>query len=76
MFATLSKEKPDPLVGLDGLKQARTTTRKPLVAIGGITVDTATAVIEAGADSVAIIGDLVKDTANRAREFLTILKGR
>jgi len=76
VFATQSKAKPDPLVGLDGLREARSATRKPLVAIGGITLESAAAVIEAGADSVAIIGDLVKGTAQRAREFLAILQDR
>jgi len=74
VFATQSKQKPDALVGLDGLRAARKATRKPLVAIGGITLASATAVMEAGADSVALIGDLVKDTPNRAREFLRILQ--
>ena len=63
VFATQSKQKPDPLVGLDGLRAARKATRKPIAGIGGITLESATAVIEAGADSVAVIGDLARDTA-------------
>ena len=74
VFATQSKQKPDALVGLDDLRAARKATRKPIAAIGGITLASVTAVIEAGADSVALIGDLVKDTPNRAREFLRILQ--
>jgi thiamine-phosphate pyrophosphorylase len=74
VFATQSKEKPDPLVGLDWLREARAATRKPLVAIGGITLENAAAVIQAGADSVAVIGDLLKDTASRATEFLRVLE--
>jgi thiamine-phosphate pyrophosphorylase len=74
VFATNSKERPDPVVGLAGVKTARGATRKPLVAIGGITLDGAAAVIQAGADSVAIIGDLLTDTENRAREFLRVLE--
>ena len=72
IFATRSKDQPDPLVGLDGLRQARAATRKPLVAIGGITAETAPAVIEAGADSVAVISDLIGATniETRAREYL------
>lgn len=75
IFATGSKEQPDAVVGLDGLRRARRATRKPLVAIGGITLDNAREVIEAGADSVAVIGDLLKQSgiAARAREFLTVL---
>ncbi len=75
IFPTLSKERPDPVVGLDGLREARKATRKPLVAIGGVTLENARAVIEAGADSVAVIRDLVaaEDPAVRVREFLKLL---
>lgn len=75
IFATRSKERPDPVVGLEGLCQARALTRKPLVAIGGITLANAPAVIEAGADSVAVIHDLLaaEDIGARAREFLRLL---
>ena len=59
IFTTASKENPDPVVGLEGLREARKATRKPLVAIGGITLENARAVIEAGADSVAVIRALV-----------------
>jgi len=55
VFATASKQNPDPVVGLDGVQAARRLTRKPLVAIGGITPGTAPAVMEAGADSIAVI---------------------
>lgn len=58
IFATRSKQNPDPEVGLDQLRALRALTRKPLVAIGGITRALAPKVFEAGADSVAIIGDL------------------
>lgn len=58
IFATGSKLNPDPVVGLDQLRSLRALTRKPLVAIGGITRELAPQVFKAGADSVAIIGDL------------------
>ena len=74
VFATTSKEKPDPVVGLEGVSRARTLTRKPLVAIGGITRANAAAVIEAGADSVAVISDLVRDPRKSAEEFFRILR--
>jgi thiamine-phosphate pyrophosphorylase len=74
VFATTSKERPDPVVGLDGVRQARALTRKPLVAIGGITRANAASVIEAGADSVAMISDLLRDPAKSAEEFLRILR--
>jgi thiamine-phosphate pyrophosphorylase len=75
IFATRSKEKPDPIVGLEGLRAARQATRKPLVAIGGITLETARAVLEAGADSLAVISDLLSapDLAARARGFLQVV---
>jgi thiamine-phosphate pyrophosphorylase len=58
IFATGSKSHPDPVVGLENLKKWRRLTRRPLVAIGGITRATARDVIQAGADSLAVIGDL------------------
>jgi thiamine-phosphate pyrophosphorylase len=75
VFPTASKQNPDPVVGLEGLREARQATRKPLVAIGGITLENARAVIEAGADSVAIIRGLMhaESIESRAREFLEIL---
>jgi thiamine-phosphate pyrophosphorylase len=75
IFPTQSKAKPDPAVGLDGLRQARQGTSKPLVAIGGITVENLRDVIEAGTDSVAVIADLLKapDVGQRAKQFLQAL---
>ena len=58
MFPTQSKLNPDPVVGVDRLRAWRHLASKPLVAIGGITRLNAPSVLEAGADSVAIIGDL------------------
>ena len=73
VFATSSKENPDPVVGLEGVRRARALTRKPLVAIGGITLENARSVIEAGADSVAVISALLRDPRKSAEEFLRIL---
>lgn len=75
IFPTGSKEHPDPVVGLERLGEVRKLTRKPLVAIGGITLANAASVIEAGADSVAVIHDLlaVPDIGVRARKFLQLL---
>jgi thiamine-phosphate pyrophosphorylase len=73
VFATSSKENPDPVVGLKGVREARSLARKPLVAIGGITRANALSVIEAGADSVAVISDLVRDPRKSAEEFFRIL---
>ena len=73
VFATASKEKPDPVVGLEGVRAARAATRKPLVAIGGITRVNCASVIQAGADSVAVISDLVHDPAKSVAAFLGVL---
>src|SRR5664279_1902601 len=59
VFPTTGKKNPDALIGLEGVRKARALTKKPLVAIGGITRHNAMAVIEAGADSVAVISDLL-----------------
>ena len=74
VFSTSSKHKPDPVVGLEGVRQARRLTRKPLVAIGGITRANAASVIEAGADSVAVISDLLREPRKSAEEFFRILR--
>jgi thiamine-phosphate pyrophosphorylase len=78
IFATGSKQNPDPVLGLLELRRLREITKKPLVAIGGITRETARSVLEAGADSLAVIGDLypqpLTTAALRARvkEWLAI----
>jgi thiamine-phosphate pyrophosphorylase len=74
IFPTVTKENPDPVVGIDFLRAARELTRKPLVAIGGITVESATEVFRAGADSVAVIRDLLlaPDPGARAAEYLAL----
>jgi thiamine-phosphate pyrophosphorylase len=74
VFSTSSKEKPDPVVGPEGVRRARGLTRKPLVAIGGITRANAASVIEAGADSVAVISDLLPDPRKTAEEFFRLLR--
>jgi thiamine-phosphate pyrophosphorylase len=73
VFPTPSKANPDPVVGLDGVRRARELTRKPLVAIGGITRANGRSVIDAGADCVAVISDLLRDPRKSAEEFLRIL---
>ena len=76
VFATPTKENPDPVVGLEGVRQARCLTRRPLVAIGGITLENAAAVREAGADSVAVISAIFApggDAAKLATGFLQAL---
>jgi thiamine-phosphate pyrophosphorylase len=76
IFPTGTKQNPGPVVGLDFIRAARKLTRKPLVAIGGITVQSAAEVFRAGADSVAVVGDLssAPDPAQRAGEYLAIAR--
>jgi thiamine-phosphate pyrophosphorylase len=73
VFPTVSKANPDPVIGLEGVRKARALTRKPLVAIGGITRANAGSAIEAGTDSVAVISDLLREPRKSAEEFLRIL---
>jgi thiamine-phosphate pyrophosphorylase len=76
VFSTLSKANPDPVVGLDFIRRVRRLTDKPVVAIGGITLERAASVIEAGADSVAVISGILTapDPAQRARQYIEILE--
>ncbi len=74
IFATSSKRNPDPVVGIEELARLRSLTTKPLVAIGGITRDNAREVIEAGADSVAVISDIIApDLPGRLAEWMELL---
>jgi thiamine-phosphate pyrophosphorylase len=73
VFSTASKLNPDPVVGLEGVRQARALTRKQLVAIGGINRANCRSVIEAGADSVAVISDLIREPRKSAEEILRVL---
>jgi thiamine-phosphate pyrophosphorylase len=74
IFPTTTKDKADPVVGLELLAQARAGTRKPLVAIGGITLERAEDVYRAGADSLAVSRDLMSATEpiGRAKAFLEV----
>lgn len=74
VFTTSSKANPDPVIGLDGVRKARQVTSKPLVAIGGITRENCRQVREAGADSVAVISDLLESPAKAVEDFLRILE--
>ena len=66
VFSAATKANPVATVGLDALRRLRGLTAKPLVAIGGITRGNAAAALEAGADSVAVIGDLFAACATAA----------
>jgi thiamine-phosphate pyrophosphorylase len=77
VFATGTKADAEPVIGLDGVRRARALTKKPIVAIGGITRANAKSVIDAGADSVAVISGLIVEgeTVEKVvRDFLEILR--
>jgi thiamine-phosphate pyrophosphorylase len=82
IFRTSSKLNPDPEVGIDRLRSLRAITSKPLVAIGGIQRENAAAVLDAGADAIAVIGDLYPEPCTkasvraRAEEWLAICSSR
>jgi thiamine-phosphate pyrophosphorylase len=75
VFATGSKENPDPVVGVELVRRARALTDKPIVAIGGITLESAAEVLDAGADSVAVISDILRaeNSGHRARQYIDLL---
>jgi thiamine-phosphate pyrophosphorylase len=75
IFSTVTKANPDHVVGIELVRQVRTLTDKPIVAIGGITLERAAEVIRAGADSVAVISDilLAPDPGRRARQYIELL---
>jgi thiamine-phosphate pyrophosphorylase len=77
VFATGTKVDAELVIGLDGVRRARALTKKPIVAIGGISRANALSVIDAGADSVAVISGLMVDgeTVEKVtRDFLEILR--
>jgi thiamine-phosphate pyrophosphorylase len=75
IFKTTSKTDPSPEVGLEGLRAVRRAVGDiPLVAIGGITLANAAAVIEAGADSVAVISAVISDPARISKSLRAFLQ--
>jgi thiamine-phosphate pyrophosphorylase len=70
VFATRSKANPDPTVGLAGVREARRLTSKPLIAIGGITPENARLVLDAGADSIALISALLPTPTRSMKKVL------
>jgi thiamine-phosphate pyrophosphorylase len=76
VFSTSTKTNPDPVVGIEFIRRVRALTDKPIVAIGGITLERAAEVIQAGADSVAVVSDilLAPDPGQRARQYIELLE--
>jgi len=63
VFTTATKRNPDPVIGIDEVRRCRALVEKPLVAIGGITIENAMDVLKAGADSVAVVAGLLPSTS-------------
>lgn len=77
LYGTSTKVNPDATVGLDEFRRLRPLTGRPLVAIGGITLSTALAARQAGADSLAIVADLFPPDGNirrRAQQWIRLLE--
>ena len=74
IFPTTTKQNPDAVVGTELLRRARQITQKPLVAIGGITLERSAEVYDAGADSLAVVRDLIcaANPGERARQYLKV----
>jgi thiamine-phosphate pyrophosphorylase len=75
IFPTVTKQNPDPVVGVENLAAICAAIRKPVVAIGGITLQTAAAVLSAGASSIAVVSDLLsaEDISSRVRHWRNLL---
>jgi thiamine-phosphate pyrophosphorylase len=76
VYSTSSKANPDPVIGVDFIRKVRGLSQKPIVAIGGITLERAAEVIEAGADSAAVISGILSapDPAERAKQYIKTLE--
>jgi thiamine-phosphate pyrophosphorylase len=75
IFATGTKSNPDPVIGTEFIRKVSLLTDKPIVAIGGITLERAPEIIESGADSVAVISDILRahEPGMRARQYIDLL---
>jgi thiamine-phosphate pyrophosphorylase len=76
VFETRTKANPEPVVGAELVRRTRAMTDTPIVAIGGVTLERASDIIAAGADSVAVISDilLAQDPAARAAKYIALLE--
>ena len=75
VFPTSTKLNADPVVGLDGLAAICRVIHKPVVAIGGIQLENARRVLDAGAHSIAVIRDLLSSSnvQARSREWIRVI---
>ncbi len=70
VFATTTKENPDEVVGIEGVKRVREAIGDfPLVAIGGISAENVSQILESGADSAAVIKSILFPPENIEENF-------
>ena len=75
IFETHSKQRPDPVVGLDTLRRARDQTSKPLVAIGGIDAGRLRSVLDTGVDAAVVLGAVCRgDVASNCKRLLALAR--
>ena len=76
IFPTRSKTHPDPVVGIEGLREVRSRVRLPIVAIGGITAANISAVAHAGSEAPAVLSAVLEaaDPARALAELMTAMR--
>ena len=76
IFSTATKDNPDPVVGLEGVKAAREVLGdRLLVGIGGISQANAPEVIDAGADAVAVISAVLSNPTTIPETLQSLIRG-
>lgn len=75
IFKPGSKQDHDPIVGLEGLRQIRQLTSLPIFAIGGVHAEQARAVMQAGANGIAVISAVLKapDVKKAVERLISLL---
>jgi thiamine-phosphate pyrophosphorylase len=77
VYATITKENPDQTIGLEGIRTVREAVGDfPLVAIGGINYQNHRKIFESGADSAAVISDLIRDAGKIAEKMRLYLSDK
>ncbi len=77
IFPTTTKENPDPVVGVAGLREVRAKVRIPIVAIGGITAKNVREVVAADADCCAVVSAVLSaaEPGQAVAELVKAMKG-
>jgi thiamine-phosphate pyrophosphorylase len=76
IFPTTSKENPDPVVGVPGLREVRAKVRVPIVAIGGINAKNIREVLASGADCAAVLSAVLaaRDPSGALAELMRLVE--